>query len=179
MIVGSHLVDHMVPHTISYISFPSLIPIISHTMMVQFWCSYSGHWNLIVASDNVLANCYLTAWFNLTLMSTISSSSIVIYIDRCCEFSHNSPNYITLKNWEHAFHHAIDTIKSPVNRKKTKLQSSATTLYCITQIRYPLHSSLWLFYRDVLPLFQKFKYASVSHPKKICKYSIAWYIFKS
>ena len=38
--------------------------------------------------------------------------------------------------------HAIDTIKSPVNRKKTKLKSSATTLYCITQIKYPSHNSI-------------------------------------
>ena len=148
MIVWSHPLDLMVPHTISYLSFPLLIPFISHvkpTMMVQFWCSYSIHWNFIVVSDNVLTNCCLTARFNLTLTSTISSSSIAINIDRCYAFSLNSPNHITLKNWEHGFHHATDTTKSLVNRKKTKFQSSAKALYCITQMRYLLHNSLTLF----------------------------------
>ena len=135
--------------------------------MVQLWCSYSGHCKFIVTSDNVLANCCLKAWFyNLTLTSTISSSSIAVHIDRCCVFSLSSPNHIALKNYEHGSQHAIDTIKLPVNRKKTKRQSSTTALCIITQTRYPLHNSLWLFYREVLPLFQKFKYVSVSYPTK-------------
>ena len=76
------------------------------------------------------------------------------------------------KNWKHGSHHAIDTIKSPVYRKKTKLKSSATTLYCITQVSIT-QFNMTVFYREVLLPFRKFKYACVSHPTKFRKYSIA------
>ena len=36
--------------------------------------------------DDILENCYLTAWFNLALMSTISSSSVAIDRQLLCNY---------------------------------------------------------------------------------------------
>ena len=60
---------------------------LSQQVMVQIWCSYLGHCKFIVTSDIALANCCLKAWFNLTLTSTIFSSSIARHRQVLCIFT--------------------------------------------------------------------------------------------
>ena len=114
---------------------------------------------------------------NKLITLTISSSSIAIDTDSCRVISLNSPDHIALRRiHKQGCHNTIDTTKLPVNRKKTKFLSSATTLYCITRIDYPLHDPLWLFYQEVLlPPFWKLKFATCELSYS-CTNLMAWYI---